>query len=995
MGRTSGRRGPYRQASPRRPGTAPALGLRAEKVAVAIPGQTTISKEIPMWFGDLYDSSKRHPGNRGRRTSRRPAAPRLQLEALEDRNLPSFYAPVSYATDANPAAVVTADFNQDGRLDLAVANSGSNTLSVLLGNGDGTFQAAQNYDTGANPHSVAVGDFNGDGKLDLATANAGDVSVLLGNGDGSFGAAASIPLTDGSGPQSVAVGDFNADGKLDLGVTSNFYSPGTPGTPGYWVGDYWSGYTYYPGTPGTPGYYEGRANVLLGNGDGSFSAPNITGLGDGYHTSAAVADFNGDTLPDFAAANPDSGTVSVLLGDGAGAFGAPAEFGADYSPSSVAAGDVNGDGTPDLVTANASGNDVSVLLGNGDGSFGVAQNYAAGSYPYSVAVADFTGDGNPDLVTANLGDNRVGVLPGNGDGSFRCAEYSAVGSGPVAVAAGDLNGDGRPDVAVAESSAGVSVLLNTGDWRTFLVSGLPSATTAGEAHTFTVTALDSSGDPLPSYTGTVHFTSSDAQAVLPDDYTFTEADNGTHTFSVTLKTAGTWSVAVTDKGPTAFSGTQQGIVVDPAAPARFQVSDFPSPAFVGYQYGSFSVTAYDAYGNLAYNYTGTVHFTSSDGHAVLPADYTFTPYNYGTAYFSATLNTAGPQSLTVRDAANPAATGSQTGIHVNPLATLTGQDGGLRNQSLTLTLGATSGLPASTAFTYTIDWNGDGIVDQTVIGPSGTAVNHTYASTGTYVVGVTATVHIGAEDYTSSVASHSVHVFAVTATVQADPGDATRSALVVQGTADAESLVLSPGSGNAIALSVNGYSVGSFSASGGSAFAHLLVYGNGGADTIRLSGNVSVPALLFGGDGNDTLDASGSTANNVLVGGAGNETFLGGSGRDLLIGGLGADTLRAGSGGAILIGGSTDYDANVQALLALMKEWGRTDADYTTRVKHLGGSLSGGLNGSYRLTRSTVHDDNTIDDLYGGAGLDWFFVGNGKRKDRLFGQTSGEVVTTV
>src|SRR5207253_7688024 len=274
-------------------------------------------------------------------------------------------------------------------------------------------------------------------------------------------------------------------------------------------------------------------------------------------------------------------------------------------------------------------------------------------------------------------------------------------------------------------------------------------------------------------------------------------------------------------------------------------------------------------------------------------------------------------------------------------------------------------------------------------GPSGTTINHSYANSGTYVIGVIATVHLGADDYTSYATYHSVHIFAVTATVQADPGDATRSALVVQGTADADSLVLSPGAGNAIALSVSGYSVGSFSAPGGAAFAHLLVYGNGGADTIRLAGNLSVPAFLFGGDANDTLDASGSTANNVLVGGAGNDTLYGGSGRDLLIGGPGADTLRAASGGAILIGGTTDYDANVPAVLAVMKEWGRTDVDYNTRLKHLNGTLGGGLNGSYRLTKTTVHDDNAIDYLYGGAGLDWFFVGNGKNKDRVFGQTSG------
>ena len=126
-------------------------------------------------------------------------------------------------------------------------------------------------------------------------------------------------------------------------------------------------------------------------------------------------------------------------------------------------------------------------------------------------------------------------------------------------------------------------------------------------------------------------------------------------------------------------------------------------------------------------------------------------------------------------------------------------------------------------------------------------------------------------------------------------------------------------------------------------------------------GNLAVPALLFGGDGNDTFITDASIANNVLVGGAGNDSLYGGSGRDLLIGGLGADTLRAAYGGAILIGGYTQYDANLPALLAIMKEWGRTDVDYNTRVKHLQGTSAGGLNGSYRLTTTTVHDDAAVD----------------------------------
>jgi len=246
-----------------------------------------------------------------------------------------------------------------------------------------------------------------------------------------------------------------------------------------------------------------------------------------------------------------------------------------------------------------------------------------------------------------------------------------------------------------------------------------------------------------------------------------------------------------------------------------------------------------------------------------------------------------------------------------------------------------------------------------------------------------------------------VTVSAVSVTIQTDSGDATKKALVVEGTANAETLVLSPATGNAVALSIDGTSVGTFTASGGVPFAHLLMYGYGGDDTLRLTGGLTVPALLFGGDGNDTLDAGGSTANNVLVGGANSDALSGGSGRDLLIGGLGADTLRGGGGDDILIGGYTDYDANLTALCAIMKEWGRTDADYSTRVKHLSGSLGGGLNGSYLLTATTVHtvyDDAATDNLWGEAGMDWFFTKKpppGRTKDKLNDVGTGEVVTTL
>jgi Calx-beta domain/FG-GAP-like repeat len=379
--------------------------------------------EIPMWMPTFFKSLTSTPTRR-RPVRRRPPASRLSLEALEDRSMPSFLGPVNYAAGTSPQAVVTVDFNNDGRLDVATANYGSSNVSVLLGNADGSFQPAQNSATGAGPLSLAVGDFNADGRLDLATANTGNVSVLLGNGNGTFQAPTNIGI--GSSPTSVAVGDFNGDGNLDLGATSN--------GPGY-------------------DFYIGYANVLLGTGTGSFAAPVASFLGFGYHTSAAVADFNGDGKQDFATVNTESDTVSVLLGNTAG-LGAPTNFTTGSFPRAVTVGDFTGDGILDLAAAG-------ILAGEGNGAFPwVSLGYG----PAAMAPADFNGDGKLDLVTVGYGDT-VSVLLGAGDGAFRPPIDVATGMGTVGVAVGDFNGDARPDIATANVSFNnVSVLLNDGAW---------------------------------------------------------------------------------------------------------------------------------------------------------------------------------------------------------------------------------------------------------------------------------------------------------------------------------------------------------------------------------------------------------------------------------------------------------------------------------------------------------------------------------------------------
>jgi hypothetical protein len=380
----------------------------------------------------------------------------------------SFQAPTSYTIGlaSGVESLAVGDFTGDGNLDLAVANETSNSVSVLLGNGDGAFQAARTFAAGTQPHSVAVGDFNGDGLLDLAVADYGNpftgngaaVSVLLGNGDGAFQAAQTFPA--GSHPQSVAVGDFNGDGIPDLAVGHGAVS-----------GD-------------------NTVSVLLGNGDGSFQAPDSYATGSAP-VSVAVGDFNGDGISDLGVAG--SSGVSVLLGNGDGSFQAPHTFVAGSQPVSVAVGDFNGDNDLDLAVVNQGSTNVSVLLGNGDGSFqDVAPSFAAGSGPESVAVGDFTGAGLGDLAVANEYSNTVSVLLGNGDGSFQDATSNSAGTRPVSVAVGDFNGDGILDLAVADQGTApdyrdgsVSVLLGNGDGtfqapRSFPAGSEPTSVAVGD-----------------------------------------------------------------------------------------------------------------------------------------------------------------------------------------------------------------------------------------------------------------------------------------------------------------------------------------------------------------------------------------------------------------------------------------------------------------------------------------------------------------------------------
>jgi hypothetical protein len=342
----------------------------------------------------------------------------------------SYAAATNFGAGSQPYSVALADFNADGKLDIAASNRSSNNVSLLLGNGLGSFAAATNFAVGNGPFRLAAGDFNSDGKVDVATANfsSNNVSVLLGDGAGGFAAATNFAVA--TQPFAIAVSDFNGDGKVDLAVANQGSN---------------------------------NVSILAGNGAGSF-APGVNFAVGSLPSAIAVADFNGDGNSDLVTANQSSNNASVLLGNGAGSFAPATNFAAGTGPFSVAAGDFNGDGKPDFAVANAniSNSSVSVLLGNGSGGFSAAASLSAGSGPRWLAVADVNADGKLDLAVVNQVSGSLSVFLGNGSGTFAPATNFAAGSNPASVAVGDLNSDGKLDVAVANETGNISVLLHNG-----------------------------------------------------------------------------------------------------------------------------------------------------------------------------------------------------------------------------------------------------------------------------------------------------------------------------------------------------------------------------------------------------------------------------------------------------------------------------------------------------------------------------------------------------
>lgn len=342
-----------------------------------------------------------------------------------------------------PQALASGDFNQDGQLDVVTVNSTSDDVSVLLGNGNGTFRAAVSFGVGRLPMFVAAEDLTGDGRVDLAVALSGSnqIRILKGRGDGLFDPIGSYPT--GKGTTFFTLHDLNGDGMPDI-VAAN------------------SGrFGYYPPF---------SVSVLLNDGTGRMLEPMVyetEGRNGMFPTGVFADDFTGDGYPDLAITwsqpswRTPNGLISLLVNQGDGRFALGRELQGGKTLSAITGADVNQDGRTDLIATSLFTDSVNILLQQDSGEFSLLDPISVGFSPVAVEVGDLNEDGQMDIIVTNRDSNSVSTLLGNGRGEFRSAGHFGVGETPSGLIVRDFDRDGHLDLATADSSSnGVSVLLN-------------------------------------------------------------------------------------------------------------------------------------------------------------------------------------------------------------------------------------------------------------------------------------------------------------------------------------------------------------------------------------------------------------------------------------------------------------------------------------------------------------------------------------------------------
>ena len=428
-----------------------------------------------------------------------------------------------YPTGSVPDGIAVGDLNGDGVPDIVTADAGSDAISVLLGNKDGTYQPRKVYKTGQNPSSVALADLDGDGKLDIIVTNNDDntVTIWWGNGDGTF--TTSSLLTTGSGPHRIAVGDIDGDGHLDIAVVNwtgtsatLFYGDGqrhfTTQTINSWgapdsiaLGDlngdgkldvviggeketvylnagnrqFGKSANYTPGFHSdvvviadfnhdgkgaviSASQHESVVNILYNKGDGTLddNTNDIITYGiSGGATNLIYQDVNGDNIPDLIIGYSTGADISVLIGTADGHFLARADSVITAATDHIAMTRLSSSNNVDLVGSSSSTNTVVLFFGNPGIALSAPVPFTVGISPTGIAVGDLNNDGNPDLVTANTVDNTVSVLLGSANGNYGSRTDFSVGTSPRRVRLADFDDDGNLDAATANSGSGNVTVL--------------------------------------------------------------------------------------------------------------------------------------------------------------------------------------------------------------------------------------------------------------------------------------------------------------------------------------------------------------------------------------------------------------------------------------------------------------------------------------------------------------------------------------------------------
>jgi Bacterial Ig-like domain (group 3)/FG-GAP-like repeat len=583
---------------------------------------------------------------------------------------------VNYNAGAVPETMAVADLNGDGHLDLVVTDFNSSLVSVLLGNGDGTFKTATTFPS-ASPFFVAVADLNNDGVSDLVVSNgqSGTVSVFIGNGDGTFATGVTYPV--GNSPRGIAIGDFNHDGVLDLAVSS---------------------------------LNAATVSILLGNGDGTFGTQQLIST-PGVSYYPAVGDLRQNGVLDLIVPSAFSSRVFILLGNNDGTFQTAVPYAVAAAPRSVSLGDINNDGILDLVVPDTGADGlVSILIGNGDGTFAIAKNFAIGNSPINAALADFNGDGLLDVGTSDQGSRTATVLLQQITETATATGVAVYGSGTDTVLASYPGDAGR---ASSQSTTVPLLTVHSTDTATTVVSSQNPAS-FGQSITLSATIAPTPTVATGVSSGTISFY--DGAILLGA----APVASGVAAFATMALPVGADSITASYSGNPGFSASTSVALIETVTPAATTttLSATPNPAASGQSVTPTATITPAPTGTP----TGTVNFFSGGtllGNSAVN--------NSGTAAFTSSTLPVGPDSITASYSGNSSFSLSSSAALIETVklgvttTTLSASPSSAASgQSVTLTATVTTE-PTGTAIGTVNFFSGGTLLGNSTVNNSGTA----------------------------------------------------------------------------------------------------------------------------------------------------------------------------------------------------------------------------------------------------------------------------------